>query len=593
VIAALALLPLLTAVDDGETVVRARSAGDVDETRVESGSLWDGGAALLLVPGAAVARDGGPLAPVRPLVRGLSGPRLDVDALGLPLNDPAAGVVDVLLLPWGLGDVVVDVGAGRGIAGGLSLRRPAPGLDVVVGAGDLSTLRGRARLSQHVIDGHVVAFADVGTTRGDFRFQNDDALGTGGPTAVRQNNDQQRVNAALAAHVNTSGVGVDVAAAAGLRRGGVPGFASAPLALRAEDALGALGARIATRSGPARVAFVIDATASDRRVIDENDDSRLVGARVGIAAEAGARVVDGIDVDGTLRADRSGVVSVVDRAALHAALGARARRSFAALALTVDALVAVDVVDDHDVEGSTKPSPSTATLPSGSLRLSLGAPDAALLGFVGIARAVRAPTLDERFAPRGFLRGNPGLRPESIDEVEAGVVVAAPGARARVIGHASALHDVIVVVHKNAFEVTAENTGQAARAGVDLGVDVMPLPLVSMGLSAGLLWSALSSTGAPVPGAPPLVFACAPRLGDERAWVRAVVAARGPASSTLFGTLSSPGSVLVDVDGHVPLGERLGVMLTVQNVLDVRNARDQNLLPLPGRLVFLSLEVHV
>jgi outer membrane receptor protein involved in Fe transport len=86
--------------------------------------------------------------------------------------------------------------------------------------------------------------------------------------------------------------------------------------------------------------------------------------------------------------------------------------------------------------------------------------------------------------------------------------------------------------------------------------------------------------------------ACAPRVGDERAYVSALVAARGPVASTIFGTGTSPGSVLVDAHARVPLGAGLAAVLALQNAFDVRDARDQNLLPLPGRLLFVSLEVH-
>jgi outer membrane receptor protein involved in Fe transport len=95
-----------------------------------------------------------------------------------------------------------------------------------------------------------------------------------------------------------------------------------------------------------------------------------------------------------------------------------------------------------------------------------------------------------------------------------------------------------------------------------------------------------------LPAAPPVTLALAPRLGDEATWIRALGAVRGPVSSTLFGTLTSPGSALLDLAGRVPLGTGLGALVTVQNVLDVRDARDQNLLPLPGRLLFVSLEVR-
>jgi len=608
VLAPLALTTLAlaaAATDGGETVVRARAADDVDNVRVDGGAVWDGGAALLLVPGATLARDGGPLSPVRPVVRGLSGPRLAVTALGLSLDDPAAGVVDVGLLPWGMGDVVVDVGAGAGLGGALSLRRPAPGVQIVVGAGSVGTLRARGRVAEDVEGGHVAGFVDVGSTRGDFPFVNDDTLGTGGPDAVRANNDQQRANVAAAADVDAAGVRVAVAASGAARRGGVPGFASAPLALRAEDALGAVGAQARARAGVVVVDVGVAAAGSDRRVFGVGaagpTDSRLVGARAGASARATASIVEGATASLRARADRSAIVAVVDRDAARLDADATVRAAVGPLVVGVDARVGVGVVVDRDlraavertVDGTAAREGATLTLlPQGALRVLAADGDGAATAFLGVTRASRAPTLDERYAPRGFVRGNPALRPEAVDELEAGVVVGTDAARARVVGHVSALRDGIVVVHKNAFELGPENTGAATRAGVDVGVALRPTPLVSVDVAASLLVTALASTGAPLPGAPPVALALAPRVGDDDGWLRALLAVRGPVSSTLFGTLTSPGTVLLDVEGRLPLAPRLGVLVSLHNALDVRDARDQNLLPLPGRLVFVSLEVR-
>ncbi len=614
---------LVVAVTDGETVVRAHGTDDVDVARVATPGLADDGRALLLVPGVGLSRDGGPLAPVRPLLRGLTGPRLVVDALGLPVTDPAAGVVDVGLLPWGLGDAVVDVGAGAGagpgggLAGALSVRRPGPGLVAAVGAGDLSTLRGRARLVHAVDAGTVGGFLDLGSTRGDFAFDQDDALGTGGPARRRTNNDQQRANAALFADVAVvpGVVRVDVAAVGGLRRGGVPGFATAPLTLRAEDGLATVGGAVDVRpGGDVRARVGVDGTASDRRVTGDDRDSRVVGSRLGGRIDVDAAAVLGgvagaaVPVDARLqvRADRAtvaggagrsgAVVDVAARDEAHGRLSLRARWAPGAVSVTAEGDAGLGVVVDDDRTGAGAAGSDAAAavtwLPRGRLRVAVGGRDDGVLGFVGVAHAARAPTLDERFAPRGFLLGNPGLRPERVDEIEAGVVVGPPAARARAVAHASALHDVIVVVNRNAFELVPENTGEARRAGIDVGATWRPLPLLSVDVAGALLATSLDATGAPVPGAPPVVLACAPRVGDDQAFVGAVIAARGPVAATLFGTARSPGNVLVDAQARVPLGPGLAATLLVQNAFDVRDARDQNLLPLPGRWMFVSLEVR-
>ena len=90
-----AILACLAAAD--ETVVSSRRPADVDDVRLEGEAAVDPADALLSVPGVSLVREGGPLAVSRPMVRGLSGSRLDVSVLGLPFSDPAAGAVDAAL----------------------------------------------------------------------------------------------------------------------------------------------------------------------------------------------------------------------------------------------------------------------------------------------------------------------------------------------------------------------------------------------------------------------------------------------------------------------------------------------------------------
>jgi hypothetical protein len=121
--------------------VRERRPADVDDSRLDDAAPD----ALLRVPGVSLVHAGGPLAPVRPVLRGLSGSRLDVNVLDLPFVDVATGDVDAGLWPWMLGTLDVDVGAGSNLGGSVSFRRPAPGVVADVEVGELSTLTIAAR----------------------------------------------------------------------------------------------------------------------------------------------------------------------------------------------------------------------------------------------------------------------------------------------------------------------------------------------------------------------------------------------------------------------------------------------------------------
>lgn len=578
-----------------------------------------GGAMLLAVPGVGLARDGGPLSPQRPMVRGLGGPRLAVDVDGVSFVDPLSGDIDVALLPLALGAAVVDIAglepraAGDGLGSGLSIR-PAPGSLVQLVAGDLATLQGSLRLVTPIESGRVVAAASGGVSRGDFPFIATDADGGVGASLVRAHNDRRRLNGAVVADVSgPSPIGPGqlvghVVAAGAFHEGGIPGFATAPLvSLRGEQVRGVGGVRLSWRHGSRRLGVLADAVADRRQTTSDGsvDAVATVGSGVGLSVGDAIALSDAARLEVDLEA-RGGGASVWQLAwRREARVGGRLLALVAltpALTLDLRGELGLGVVDDVDVDAPifVKDAPddvaARAFVPRATVAASIVHRDGqARVGLVVRHRA-RAPSLDERFAPAGFIRGTPGLRPERVSDLEARGRLAIPGARSVAIDAAafvSQLDDAIVLVNRNAFEVAPENTGLAHRAGVELGLVARPAPLVLVRQAATLLWSVVQATGAPLPTAPPLGLRTDVQLGDEDAFVGATVTGRGSAPSTIFGTLGSGAFVLVDLRARLPLASTLAATLHVDNALDVRTARDQNLLPLPGRLAFVGLEVRL
>ena len=601
----------------GETTVREqRASADLDAPgSVEVGGVVDAEGAVLAAPGVSLARDGGPLSSARPLLRGLSGARLVVDVAGVPFVDPAAGVVDVALLPLGLGRVDVDVGAGSGVGGGLSVRPvDASSLQFVVG--DLGTLLLRGRASLRHDSGRALFLVDAGSTRGAFRFTATDSRGDDGPVLVRANNDHRRLKLAsvvdgsrlapspLGGQLQTRLVGV-----LSLHEGGVPGFATAPFVdLRASTVQGVVGGEVAHVNHGLRVRLFGDVGGSDRRTWRNarpaNDDVlAALSRRLGLGLRTDAwrderlRVVVDTSVQGTL----SFVTDVVDRTDLAVAASVDAD-----LNLGVGHVVAsVSGTSRHvvDISAANVSSVDVApvAVPAGRARLGVvravddtdGDQMARAGVFVGVAHSSRAATLDERFAPRGFVNGTADLSPERISDLEVGGTID--------VGHiilvtatafGSRLDDAIVYVNKNAFEVAPQNTGPAQRLGIDLGVRATPVPFVRVDIAGSLLHSHVDATNAPLPTAPPLVLRTALHLGDEQGFFEAVVVGRGAAPSTIFGTLPSPAYALLNLLVHVPLNDVLALTATIDNALDVTTAKDSNLLPLPGRLAFVGFEVR-
>jgi outer membrane receptor protein involved in Fe transport len=308
--------------------------------------------------------------------------------------------------------------------------------------------------------------------------------------------------------------------------------------------------------------------------------------------QAGEARVDG-DVVG--RAAGAVVPGLALRREGHGRFQLAARASLDSAIVSVGGGAGLGLVVDDGVDvGAGRATLDDHWLPSG--RLELGVDVGAAHGSVSLRHASRAPTLDERFAPAGFITANPGLRAERTTavEVRGGVAIAA-GPRplaVDVAAFASSLDDAIVLVNRNAFEVAPENTGPARRAGLELGLRARPLALLVVEQAATLLWSHVEATGAPLPTAPPLALRSTARVGADDAWVSCTVTGRGSAPSTIFGTLGSGAFVLVDLGARLPLGDRVALTLAVDNALDVRHARDQNLLPLPGRLAAVGLEVR-
>ncbi len=596
--------------DAHETVVFGSRSNDGD-ARVDGddvvGSL--DGSTLKGAAGVSLRRDGGPLSPARPLLRGVGGPRVAVDVAGLPFGDSAGGDIDATLLPWALGLGVVDVGGDDDTIGGRVSLRPAPGSRFFALTGSLSTLVVGGRASVPLEDGRAVVALDAGSTRGDYPFLATDALGSPGIALIRRNNDQRVLRGATVVDVARAApeavggqVAVRVAAAVAQRDGGVPGFATAPLLdLRRHDGLGALGATLSHRDGPRQAHLRLSGSGSDRATTTTGAPPSQVSAGM-VDAELG--VADAVhvgDVDVSGHADVSvgsgGVWGVAERRRGHVSGGVRTTLPLhEGVALAVDVGGRVASVVDADLGGDDVDNVDEVLLPAGHVSgrfvFSAG-PSQANVG-LRVSSSSRAPTLDERFAPAGFVRGNQALRPERGSDVEASVGMRHDRLLSlRAAAFASLLDDAIVVVNRNAFEVAPENTGPATRAGVELQARLQPWPLLRVDHVASLLASEVSATKAPLPGAPTWTLLSALRLGDEHAFAQASVDARGSSPSTIFGTLNSPAYALVHLRGRVPVDDAVCVDVAVDNAFDMQDARDANLLPLPGRLFFVSLEVRL
>ncbi len=556
---------------------------DIDDDRVAvDGAGADPEDVLLEAAGASLVHDGGPLSPARPMIRGLSGARLGVDVGGLDLSDPSTGLLDAAMLPWSAASsLVIDTGAapgeGEGGALHLSLLR-GPALRARVLTGSLST----ARLSVAAAGADALVAFDAGVTRGDFAFRPTSAVAApAGFDAIRTDNDQRRASLLGAARARAGDVDVDALAFAAAHDGGIAGMATSPThGLRGEDALAGARAAFATRAASgARISLVVDGRASHRATFGPQAPRSAVESAGGAVQAGVASMAMGtahVDVDAGV--DGASLVGADAPGRLGASARVRARAPLGPVRLRA-------VLDGRALSDA-------GPLFSGELRAEAGG---ILRGSVGVSRASRAPTLDELYAPRGLVLGNPALRPEAVDDVEAAVAFA-PGRvlEAKAVGFAGMVEDGIAYVNRNAFEIAPENLGPAWRAGIDISLSVEPSPWCGLEAVGEALASEVAVTRAPLPLAPPFSSRIAVRAGPRAGApaLTAVLRSRGAAASNAFGTLKAAPYHLVDLLLRWPLGEHLALGASLDNALDARDARDANQMPLPGRLLFFSLEVR-
>lgn len=589
--AALALALALPTQGGGEpsTTVSAPRPADIDDAR---GDLAGDALALqgpedaLSALGATLVHDGGPLAPSRVMVRGLGGARLALSFDDVALGDPTGAHLDAALLPWAFADsLVVDSGPGAGLGGAVRLSSAAGAprggrARLLVGALDTVRLSGQA--STPLPEGWLRAGAELASTRGDFAFNPVGAAGgdTDELTLVRVNNDRQRATALVDGATRWGPLQVDGLLLAAGHRGGIPGFALAPTrSLRGEDGLlaGRVGARVVT--GSASLGASLSGRGVHRATEGPADPRSAVQSSAATLAVTATRVPLGDEViaDIETHASTTGARADAQRfERLEAGARVAARTTLGPVRLRLHA----------DGRALTDAGP----LFGGELRVEAGD---TVRGSLSLARASRAPTLEELYAPAGFLRGNAALKPELAHDLE-GAVAFQPGRllAARAVAFAGRLDEAIVYLNDNAYEVAPHNTGTAWRAGLDVFMTLEVLPWCGLEAALGALASRLDATGAPLPLAPPWSSRGTLRLGPLGGpQLAATLRARGPVSSNHFGTLVAPAQALVDVVARAPLTQHLWASAALTNALDARDARDQNQLPLPGRLWSLALEV--
>lgn len=543
--------------------------------------------------GVALTREGGPLAPIRFSMRGLSGPRTQVSWGNLALSDPATGAFDVAFLPlFAAGKLSEQAGIGtEGIPGHRMQVDAAPssarGLRAQSGWGTLQTMR--AQLGAHFTSAEndtYVAAMQFGRSDGNFLFRpSSPSATTPSPVTERKNNDQQRASLYLQGEQSMGAVNLSWSALGGGHRGGIPGFATAPTdGMRGENALlrSQLTLKIPVRE--AKLAIQTSFRLGETRVFSEQtgQDERMSSSSNALQGEVQFPTLH----TPTLRFDSWLQLSTQMSRVLGTAFRRFGHRTswgsalvWPSAKLRLRTQIAIAHFDD------------VGWLPEASLGLEYS-PLRVLQTGIQLTQSGRPPTLDEMYAPRGLVLGNPKLQMESGFESEAYLRFLRNAVLdSRLSFFAGRMNDAIVFLNRNAFEILPLNTGPLLRAGWSVRTRVRPHPWFEMRLSSTQLWTWMEVTQAPLPSIPPLFARLAHRFGPQDGLhVSLAMRYRAKTFSSLHGTLAVPAYLLWDAILRFPLAPRWLVSASVTNIADVLTAQDVNLLPLPGRQVFCSLE---
>jgi len=599
------------------------------------------GALLDEAPGVHVRRMGDGFAPQSITLRGAPGAHVTVALDGVPLNDAASDGVDLSLVPPSLleradiyrGGAPLRLGV-SGLGGALELitRRPRGGLSVTAAAGYGSFGARRAMATVGLGDDRGSALAAVGYrgTEGDFPYYDD--RGTPrlpGVTAERRNNAADAVDALARACVGADPARAPCALAVlGWRDREVPGPGSHPAEGPRLSQRRAL-LRLSAPLGGQRRRVELWAALIARRDVFANvgpvplfNAAPFVSRADSAAFELGAAAaltLGPVALEPVVRARRESFggsvqsVGDLDTTRWSALVGLDAALRLGPVRLAPAA--GVELLRDEGGTGSDARAIVTARVGG------QWAPLRWLELRANVGHFERAPTLPELYGDRGFVRGNPALRPERALNADAGVVLRAEAgglrARAEVAAYLRDVRDLIALVQVNRSRFQPLNVGAATVRGVEVQLRASWRDRVELTTSYALTDARAADDvpsigGRVVPGVPAhdLFVAATGRFRPARVGavtLRADVSYVSAAwlEETNLDDLVIPARTLVGASlAWAPaFAPRLTVTVSAANLLDARTVtralRDGSAgvspvldflgYPLPGRSLFAAL----
>ncbi len=605
---------------------------DVDRYEGEAKTVED---VLAEVPGVRVRRFGGPGQPSEVTIRGSTASQVVVLLDGIRLDSAQSGVVDLSTVSLDLLERIEvsrgggSVQQGSGAIGGvinLVTRRPGAEPRTVV-AGELASFgtgQGSAIHAARYDDWEVTGAYQGFTTRGDWEFLRP-VTKVGNTLVVPNPPSLTRINNAAQIHTGLVRVGRDVGedlhvslqdygaftsrGAPGLDSGGGAFGGQRPdahqrvtwnladLSAEAVDVTPlALGATTHLYHRYQRLHFR-DPSPLLGAPIDADQTSQTFGGRLAIERElsfAGTAHRASLVFEGS--EDRLDAAAFGDPSRL--ALAAVVQDDVGLLGGRIRLVPALRYDDTEGFGDQLVPRIGVVVEPWEWLRLK-----------ANLERAYRAPSFDELYFPdEGFLRGNPGLRPEEAVAWDAGLALAFRGPwpvdrmGVEAAYFDSDIEDSIVFVLISPYTVAPVNTGRARSRGVEVSASLGLVGWVQLFGAYTYLDAYHVGSGTPLPGRTENEVSGRVVVGPPSGVVKifgetlytGVIPVSASGRTILPARTTYDAGVVVDLVKVPVLGDRLPLRslllsLVASNLTDV-SVRDAQFFPQPGRILSVKAE---
>jgi hypothetical protein len=539
-------------------------------------------AILFHVPGLTVTENSGPLSIASINYRGLANARFPISIEGLSLNNPMNGLCDanaMFLFAAQSLDInsqsllvtlpVIDQHQARAVLGYGSLNSFKLGLSTGFLLGPSSSLYLAAQASS--TDG-AFSFHHPYLTNGQFKNN-----------FTRENNDQHRLQALAKYQRQTSSNRFHALLAVNAHEGGIAGYAFSPTKnLRTQTIYSGLSVHAAKKFVTSELSLKMNNSVFDYKTSDlpENNEHLMASThelilgfkRLGLPEWLDVEFFEHLILDVAYDLEKTrigGGFSLTRTIRWSGAIKPKAFGNFSilgfhrhGLVMKSDFGISIEPIENLSITGR-------------------------------FIRNQRLPTFMEMYANNRFFMGNADLKKESVWDIELSTqAYLLEHAKLKLTGYLGYLSDIIVYTQYLASMVRPINVETAQRYGVDLSLIIEPYDWLGLETNNSILFTKNKATNAPLPNAPSFLGIVKARFGDEDKTCFSLQSRyRSSSTSDSYGRLKSSPYAIFDAALSTRLLGHMVLSISINNIFNVKTARDVYEIPLPGTIIFGQIEI--